>query len=148
MRNKGYSLMELIVVVAILGILTVTLAPKLIKYVNQSRLSRDMDTGRKLAHAITSVVTDETMYSHAQPQATPIPVSSMEDTTFKDAVYNIIAVDQVIGTAKRDVDGNKIVHQVFYYKLDTERNKVEIFYGGTSDDYMVYPVVGGKLLKN
>ena len=148
MRNKGYSLMELIVVVAIMGVLTVALAPSLIKYVNRSRLSRDLDTGRKLAQAITTVVTDETMYSHAQPQFTPIPVSAMEDTTFKEAVDNIVAVDQVIGTAKRDADGNKIVHQNFYYKLDTERNKVEVFYGGTDDSYMVYPIVGEKLLKN
>jgi hypothetical protein len=35
----------------------------------------------------------------------------------------------------------------FYYTLDSAKNKVEVYYGGTDSDYQIYPVTGKKLLK-
>jgi type IV pilus assembly protein PilA len=44
MNDKGFSLVELIVVIAIMAILAVTLAPKLMKYVDSARTSSDQQT--------------------------------------------------------------------------------------------------------
>lgn len=41
MNNKGFSLVELIIVVAIMAILIVVLAPQYLKYVEKSRVSAD-----------------------------------------------------------------------------------------------------------
>lgn len=41
-NNKGFSLVELIVVIAIMAVLVGVLAPSLIKYVNNSRISTDI----------------------------------------------------------------------------------------------------------
>lgn len=56
MNNKGFSLVELIVVIAIMAILAVTLAPRLSQYVEKSRKASDQEavntifTAAKLAN--------------------------------------------------------------------------------------------------
>ena len=40
--NKGFSMVELIIVIAIMAILAGALAPALIKYINKSRISTDV----------------------------------------------------------------------------------------------------------
>lgn len=57
MNNKGFSLVELIVVIAIMAILAVTLAPRLTQYIEKSRTTSDNEavntiiTAAKLADA-------------------------------------------------------------------------------------------------
>lgn len=50
--NKGFSLVELIVVVAIMAVLMTVLAPQLLKYVEQSRLQKDNSAIAEIANAI------------------------------------------------------------------------------------------------
>ena len=52
MNNKGFSLVELIIVIAIMAILVGVLAPQFIKYVEKSRLSTDMQNVEALRTAI------------------------------------------------------------------------------------------------
>ena len=42
-NNKGFSLVELIIVIAIMAILAGALAPQLIKYIDNSRKSTDVN---------------------------------------------------------------------------------------------------------
>lgn len=44
MNNKGFSLVELIIVIAIMVILVAVLAPQYLKYVEKSRVSTDVQT--------------------------------------------------------------------------------------------------------
>ena len=50
--NKGFSLVELIIVIAIMAILVGVLAPQFIKYVERSRQSADLQTVQELRTAI------------------------------------------------------------------------------------------------
>lgn len=52
MNNKGFSLVELIIVVAIMAILIGVLAPQYIKYVEKSRQSTDLQNIQALKTAI------------------------------------------------------------------------------------------------
>ena len=42
MKNKGFSLVELIIVIAIMAILAAAIAPALIRYIDKSRRSDDV----------------------------------------------------------------------------------------------------------
>lgn len=44
LNNKGFSLVELIIVIAIMAVLIGVLAPQYLKYVEKSRQSADLDT--------------------------------------------------------------------------------------------------------
>lgn len=145
MKNKGFSLIELIVVVAIMAILVGALAPALIKYINKSRLSMDIDVGRKLATAISAAVTNEDVHDDAVEHSSPYAVNDMDGNDFKEEVFSTFGITTLQGKSKKDAQGNVLPSQDFYYTLDADRNKVEVFYGGVTADYQIYPILGSKL---
>ena len=52
MNNKGFSLVELIIVIAIMAILIAVLAPQYLRYVEKSRLQSDNTTLGEIANAV------------------------------------------------------------------------------------------------
>lgn len=58
-NNKGFSLVELIIVVAIMAILIGVLAPQYIKYVERSRVAADENIADSLTAAVQSALADE-----------------------------------------------------------------------------------------
>lgn len=58
MNNKGFSLVELIIVIAIMAILIVVLAPQYLKYVERSRNSTDLQNVTELKNAIETYAAD------------------------------------------------------------------------------------------
>lgn len=57
-NNKGFSLVELIIVIAIMAILVGVLAPQYLKYVEKSRTSADLDTLDAVYTACTTAASD------------------------------------------------------------------------------------------
>ena len=57
-NNKGFSLVELIIVIAIMAILVGVLAPQYIKYVERSRKSADLDIAEGVYTAVQTTLTD------------------------------------------------------------------------------------------
>lgn len=58
MNNKGFSLVELIIVIAIMAILVVVLAPQYLKYVEKSRVSADAQIAVEFEGAMTVLASD------------------------------------------------------------------------------------------
>lgn len=52
MNDKGFSLVELIIVIAIMAVLVVVLAPQYLKYVEKSRNSTDLSNATAIATAL------------------------------------------------------------------------------------------------
>lgn len=61
-NNKGFSLVELIVVVLIMGIIAVALAPQVIKWVENSRLAADASAYDELVEEIQVSLAKKTVY--------------------------------------------------------------------------------------
>lgn len=61
MNNKGFSLVELIIVIAIMAILIGVMAPNLLKYVENSRVSKDMQAVDSVHTAIVTAMLDPTV---------------------------------------------------------------------------------------
>ena len=57
-NNKGFSLVELIVVIAIMAVLVAIIAPQLLKYVEKGRQSTDIQTIDNVASALQNYYAD------------------------------------------------------------------------------------------
>ena len=66
-NNKGFSLVELIIVIAIMAILVGVMAPQLIKYIGKTKVEAD----REMINAIYTAI----VYAMSDPQVTMDPVS-------------------------------------------------------------------------
>ncbi len=65
-KNKGFSLVELIVVIAIMAVLVAVLAPQFTKYIDQSRKSNDAATVAGIVAAAEVGIADTTNYTVGQ----------------------------------------------------------------------------------
>lgn len=61
-KNKGFSLVELIVVIAIMAILAIVIAPQVMKYIGQSRSSVDATNIALYKTAVNTALADENAY--------------------------------------------------------------------------------------
>lgn len=95
MNNKGFSLVELIIVIAIMAILIVVLAPQYLKYVERSRNSTDMQNARTIMTAVETYAAD--------PQATKAMVAG---ETFK------ITITGTTGTITTDVASGAVAQAI------------------------------------
>ncbi|MCR5503678.1 MAG: type II secretion system GspH family protein [Lachnospiraceae bacterium] len=108
--NKGFSLVELIIVIAIMAILVGVLAPQLIKYVERSRQAKDRQMVDALHTAVTTALLDPDITDG--PGATSS--SDMADfigtgSKFKDAISDILKT-----STPGDIGGNSFESNAFH----------------------------------
>lgn len=131
-ENKGFSLIELIIVVAIMAILVAIIAPNLSKYLFKSKENTDdsnIDTVRKVYEQACALTNTEL----CEPEATAAGAAAMgcwtdidEDTAFYDSdatdvngytAFSSYAAETLEGVPKSKVNGN--VFQVKIVKSTT-----------------------------
>lgn len=64
-KNNGFSLVELIVVVLIMAIIAVALAPQVMKWVDNSRISTDISNYDEMVANLQVAITDKDAYAEA-----------------------------------------------------------------------------------
>ena len=82
-NNKGFSLVELIIVIAIMAVLIGVLAPQYLKYVEKSRISSDKTSVANVKEAFLTVLADEDVYTSITGNTYAITVSN--GTAYKGA---------------------------------------------------------------
>lgn len=90
-NNKGFSLVELIVVVLIMAIIAVALAPQVTKWVENSRQSSDAQLNDSLISACQIVATQATYSNSSTEYKLTVNTSGVtpSDATFGAAVEKI-----------------------------------------------------------
>lgn len=63
-NNKGFSLVELIIVIAIMAILAGAIAPALIRYIDKSRKSNDVSSCKTIKTAVETALGNEEIYAY------------------------------------------------------------------------------------
>lgn len=76
--SKGFSLVELIVVIAIMALLTSVLVPQYIRYVRESEITMDVANADQIADAVSAALADETNPLTAPEPGTTLLVTSAD----------------------------------------------------------------------
>lgn len=100
-NNKGFSLVELIIVIAIMAILVGVMAPQLIRYIEKTNVSSDTQLADTVAEAIVTAMMDPaviTASGYTEPAASGSIGSDLNGC--ESAVYETLGV-----TAAADVVG-------------------------------------------
>jgi len=103
-NNKGFSLVELIIVIAIMAILVGVIAPQLIKYIEKSRQSADIQLCDTVKTAIVTATSDPAVVTANEVcpfDATGKAVDSVSaESHWKKAFTSIIGTDKPSGLLK------------------------------------------------
>ncbi len=86
LNNKGFSLVELIIVIAIMAVLIGVLAPQYLKYVERGRESADLDNIESLIHAIEIYNADPNTTTPATGTITAGAPVTVSDTSITAAL--------------------------------------------------------------
>lgn len=139
-NNKGFSLVELIIVIAIMAILAGALAPALIKYINKSRRSTDVQNADSLRTALQTALSDPdaadaNAASNNQVQSAATITSSATDAFLKE-VYSIVGNASL--KTKYAPKGGPSAGQTFGFSVDQAKNEVKV-YADTAGNYELSP---------
>lgn len=108
-NKKGFTLVELVVVIAIIGVLAAILVPSMLGYVKKSRLKTANANAKTAYNAISGMVTD------ANTQGTPINPVSLAGTDYncKDGA--------TITVTSSSSDEDKIKHELYKALGDNDK---------------------------
>lgn len=136
MNNKGFSMVELIIVIAIMAILAAALAPALIKYINKSRLSTDVSTGTSIASAVQTALSNESAFNDCGSSNKATYGGSTGANPFSgnmaSEMVNTMDPSKCKVKSKKDMDGSSFGSDAFLVSVDPTANTVEVYVGDAS----------------
>ena len=125
-NNKGFSLVELIIVIAIMAILVGVMAPQLIKYIEKTNVSSDVQLCDSVREAMQTAMMDPSVIAAS---SNGIPAAGTSGTaTFSGTSAFDEAVEEILGT---DTPGNQL-------KSSAKNNSGVVTYVVGTNSVLVY----------
>ena len=122
MNNKGFSLVELIIVIAIMAILAAALAPQLMKYIEKSRVSTDSTSCSSIESCVNAALADEKAYKEVAKLANDLTLTGSEKEKTIDFEFYIAEID---GKPTVDLKANTTLSHMSKSGLATFLNEVK-----------------------
>lgn len=146
LNNKGFSLVELIIVIAIMAILVGVLSPQLMKYIEKSRYSADMQTLDSAYTALKIALADEEAYSEVE-SVTDIKAAGgakFQAILDEDTNKYALEVQEIFGGDKfkfksKDFTKDDGTNEDIYCKYADGSIKIKITKSGDTTDTIVLP---------
>lgn len=140
LNNKGFSLVELIVVIAIMAILVGVLAPSVLGQLDKAKVAKDKQTIDTIATAVVVAYTDPDITGSKSITSFPITTTPSEYTTatpniksFMDVIHTTVGYESVSIESNEYKGADKID-----IEINTTTNKVTVtLLKGTDELYSV-----------
>lgn len=148
LNNKGFSLVEIIIVIAIMAILAGALAPQLFKYIDKSRKAADIQIAQTIATAVNTALAEESSYDSAVStklsECYKADIDGNNRNAFQKKIKEILG-----GNDAPKPKYNVKTYKDFWIEVNQVDKSFQIFVGdakptSTDDekDLILYPTVG------
>ena len=117
MNNKGFSLVELIIVIAIMAVLVGVLAPQFLKYVESSRVQKDESAAAEVLNATKIACSVEAVYNAITNGTTVTAADNAQVTSTVTALANEIQL-----TVPDTIDYTSKLHNSHSYVVTVNIN--------------------------
>ena len=142
--NKGFSLVELIIVIAIMAILAAAIAPALIRYINKARRADDLTAAGEIVSAANTAMTneaanDEIMQAASTGNAISTAIATIDGSGVTCTGYSAFGVELnktlPNGAPKKYKKDGSSAYELYY--------SADRFYVTTDNSIMLNPSAGG-----
>lgn len=116
--NKGFSLVELIVVVLIMAIIAVALAPRVMRWVNESRVSADAYTYDTVVAAAQDALSDEGAWKKCESISFTITING--NTSGDTFIMDNTAPEEFVDEFYKHCGGSDAVSNIKLKQKDCE----------------------------
>ncbi len=124
-KNKGFSLVELIIVIAIMAILVGVIAPQLIRYIEKANVSSDVTTLDSIRSAVTYAASDPEFATSTEALPGTGTYSNLSGSILGNIAHN--TVDPNGSFKSKDIKGDSIGGVTV--AINGSTSKLEVSYG-------------------
>lgn len=144
-NNKGFSLVELVVTIAIMAVMLGVLAPALLQYTEKSRAAKDTSAMGEVVNSVQLAMSNQGCYDEVVKYSTKNQVSCYIDKAKENEYTKTITKegDDKSATQYTFDDDTRLLDETRYYLAGNMRGVTITFYPSTVGNNLCYDLENG-----